>query len=185
MVAAVVVGAALSAIGNPVQAAANDKALTDINRYCATCWRNARLPQDSWSDCTQEVFLRLLRRVAPSDWNRVLLAEGDERREFLRAIDAVKKRVQRSRKFLPMACDLADSSSDPDVEIRDDREQWNKAAEELLTPRQQEILRMTVAGWSVQDIADELDMTAARVSDEKYKAIRKLRSHLESRDESA
>jgi DNA-directed RNA polymerase specialized sigma24 family protein len=31
-------------------------------------------------------------------------------------------------------------------------------------------------GWSVQEIADEMQLPPERVSDEKYKAIRKLRA---------
>jgi hypothetical protein len=37
-------------------------------------------------------------------------------------------------------------------------------------------------GWSVQDISEELATAPERVSDEKYKAIRKLRTHLQDRD---
>jgi hypothetical protein len=37
---------------------------------------------------------------------------------------------------------------------------------------------MSFEGWSVHDIAGELSLPAERVSDEKYKAIRRLREHL-------
>jgi hypothetical protein len=37
---------------------------------------------------------------------------------------------------------------------------------------------MSFEGWTVQDMAGELGIPAERVSDEKYKAIRKLRQHL-------
>ena len=37
---------------------------------------------------------------------------------------------------------------------------------------------MSFEGWSVQEMAEELRLPAERVSDEKYKAIRKLREHL-------
>src|SRR5262249_51769500 len=104
---AVVLGTALSTLPSP--ALANDganpngettlKAIADMNRYCSTCWRNARLPMDSWTDCTQEVFKKLLERVPQNSWDRVLQTEGNERREFLRAIDAVKKRTQRAHKY--------------------------------------------------------------------------------------
>src|SRR5262245_47129317 len=98
---AVVLGTALTALTPAsvpaAQTATADtgvQAVTDISRYCTVCWRNARLHPDSWSDCTQEVFQRLLERVPADAWDRVLAPEGDERREFLRAIDAVKKRTQ-------------------------------------------------------------------------------------------
>jgi DNA-binding NarL/FixJ family response regulator len=48
----------------------------------------------------------------------------------------------------------------------------------LLTPRQQRILQMSFEGWSVHDIAADLRLPPERISDEKYKAVRKLREHL-------
>src|SRR5262249_56969452 len=100
-VAAVLLGTALPALtAPPVSAvAAQPQAVSDIGRYCTSCWRNARLPADAWGDCTQEVFRRMLERVPASRWDLTLKADGDERREFLRAIDAVKKRTQRARKY--------------------------------------------------------------------------------------
>ena len=38
-----------------------------------------------------------------------------------------------------------------------------------------------LAGWSVQEVADMLRITPERVSDEKYKALRKLRAYLHER----
>src|ERR1700722_10585577 len=155
---AMVLGTALSAVG-PVRAAAPqtaERAITDMGRYCTTCWRNARLPESNWSDCTQEVFTRLLERVPATSWDRVLGDEGEERREFLRAIDAVKKRTQRSRKW----SHGLDGVSDPEDVLRrgveEKREQVSEAAAELLTGRQQRILQMSFEGWRVHDIAGEL-----------------------------
>src|SRR5262245_64666087 len=99
MMVAMVLGTALSALG-PAAATASAKTVNDLSRYCTACWRNARLPANSWTDCTQEVFTRLLERVPTEKWEQTLRGEGDERREFLRAIDAVKKRVQRGRKWV-------------------------------------------------------------------------------------
>ena len=52
------------------------------------------------------------------------------------------------------------------------------AAAEVLNDRQQQIMRLSFEGWSVQEIADEMRVGPERVSDEKYKAIGKLRRHL-------
>src|SRR5438874_1182076 len=98
--AAMVLGTALAAFGQPASAQAAEispGAVNDVSRYCTACWRNARLPVDRWGDCTQEVMTRLLERVPVSSWNRALANESAERREFLRAIDTVKKRHQRER----------------------------------------------------------------------------------------
>ena len=154
-------------------------AIRDITRYCQVCWRNARLPADRWQDCTQQVFTRLLERVEPTKWADLLrVDEGEERREFMRAIDAVKKRTQRARKFSELSPDLSDDRNFVDHARQDQREEVNRAAKEVLSPRQQRIVELCATGWAVPEIASELGTTPERVSDEKYKAIRKLRSHL-------
>jgi RNA polymerase sigma factor (sigma-70 family) len=181
---AVVLGTALSAFGadhaNAVASPA--QAVQDIGRYCTSCWRNARLPADSWGDCTQEVYKRLLERVPSERWDLALSADGEERREFLRAIDAVKKRSQRARRY----CGAVESAPDPrctsDQGLAEDREAVRLAARQLLSPRQQRILQLSFEGWSVPEIGKELSLSVERVSDEKYKAVRKLRTHLQTQE---
>jgi RNA polymerase sigma factor (sigma-70 family) len=176
VVVAVMLGAALSmADASAVASESNDKAITDIQRYCTACWRNARLHPDSWTDCTQEVFSRLLQRVPVQSWNRIMQIDSTERREFVRAIDAVKKRTQRSRKYAPLNDELAEARGQ---ELHEDRDLVSKAAQYLLSDRQQRIIQMSFEGHSVQEVAERLAMSPERVSDEKYKAIRKLRVHL-------
>jgi RNA polymerase sigma factor (sigma-70 family) len=182
-VAAMLLGTALTALGPmPADAAPNpevtSRVIADINRYCTSCWRNARLPTTSWSDCTQEVFARLLQRLPDQAWTRVLEGEGEERREFVRAIDAVKKRTQRARKWIGSYDGIADAKETNSRDIREQRDLVLQTAQEVLTTRQERILRMSFEGWSVNEIAKQLETSAERVSDEKYKAIRKLRAHL-------
>ncbi|MCS6863748.1 MAG: sigma-70 family RNA polymerase sigma factor [Gemmataceae bacterium] len=181
---AVVLGTALAA--TPAKAAVagktsptpTPKAVADITKYCQTCWRNARLPADRWSDCTQAVFVRLLERVDADKWDSVLHdRETAERREFLRAIDAVKKRTQRARKFSSLTPDLPERTVVANT-LRDDREVVAQAAAAHLSPRQRRILELTADGWPVPEIAAELGTTVERVSDEKYKAIKKLQHAL-------
>jgi RNA polymerase sigma factor (sigma-70 family) len=177
---AMVLGTALSTLGTAPAPAA--ETVSDLSRYCTACWRNARLPADCWPDCTQEVFTRLLERVPPEGWGQTLRAEGDERREFLRAIDAVKKRVQRSRKWSAYPEEsVADRRPLAESERAEVREEVSKAAAEVLSGRQRQILQLSAEGWGVNEIADRLAIGPERVSDEKYKAIRKLRTHLHDR----
>ncbi len=181
-VVAMMLGTALSLSPTPALRAQSaegpQQAITDLGRYCTTCWRNARLPADSWNDCTQEVFARLLERVPTASWSMALRGEGDERRELLRAIDAVKKRTQRARKFHPDVESLADARNAQDRRLADDREALRLAAEELLSARQKRILQLSMEGWTAQEIAGEIGAPVERVSDEKYKAVRKLRARL-------
>jgi RNA polymerase sigma factor (sigma-70 family) len=180
---AVVLGTALTALGADRLNAAEAPAVGDIGRYCTTCWRNARLPIDAWGDCTQEVFRRLLERVPADRWSLTLQSEGEERREFLRAIDAVKKRTQRARRFSGEVELAADSRPAIERRLAEDRETVRKAAGELLSERQQRILQLSFEGWTVQQIGAELGVAVERISDEKYKALRKLREHLAERPE--
>ena len=180
LMAAVVAGTALSAVGSQAKASGPaPEAVTDISKYCQVCWRNARLHPDSWPDCTQEVLVRLLQSVEPDKWSGLLKQdENDDRREFLRAIDAVKKRTQRARKLSGLADEVADRRYAPEAARNELHEQLEKVSHKVLSQRQQQILRLTCDGWSVPEIADELSTTVERVSDEKYKAIRKVRKEL-------
>jgi RNA polymerase sigma factor (sigma-70 family) len=187
-VVAMVLGTALSALGAQASPASEPalRAVNDISRYCTTCWRNARLDPNSWHDCTQEVFCRLLERVAPDAWSNLLKEDGEGRREFMRAIDAVKKRSQRARRWTSQDVEiLADRHDSRERRLADDRQAVNHAAAQVLTPRQQRILQLSLEGWSVQDISSEVALPSDRVSDEKYKAVRKLRQRLEETEESA
>jgi RNA polymerase sigma factor (sigma-70 family) len=176
--AAVVLGSALAALGPNGAASAHEisgQAIQDISRYCTACWRNARLPVDRWGDCTQDVLRRLLERLEPTAWDQVLTREGEERKEFIRAIDTVKKRTQRERRQGTL---FEDRATAPENQALDeDRDALRQAAGRLLSPRQQEIVRMACEGWSIADTAKELSTTAERVSDDKYKAIQKLRAY--------
>ncbi len=172
---AVVLGTALSAASAPAET------LNGITRYCTASWRNARLPADVWPDCTQEVFARLLERLPADVWNDALKPDGDEHRELLRAVDCVKKRVQRAKK----------TQAYPETGIVDnnvttstlaDTEEIALAFDEALTPRQQQILQLWAEGHEVPDIAEQLGTTAPRVSDDKYKGIKRLREYFAGRE---
>jgi RNA polymerase sigma factor (sigma-70 family) len=179
---AVVLGTALAAMGSDAQVNAEEispKAITNISKYCTVCWRNARLPQDQWNDCTQEVLTRLLQNLPAEAWERVLGNETDERREFIRAIDAVKKRYQRGRwQSAPLPELVADGREEHLRRRNDQRTEIEQAAQRVLSSRQQRILTLICDGHNVADIASELAMSPERVSDEKYKAIQKLRTYL-------
>src|SRR5437870_7378054 len=158
MMVAVVLGALAAsptrASSSAPAAAPSSKAIQDISKYCQTCWRNARLPADRWQDCTQEVFVRLLQRIEADKWGTVLTdEETQERREFIRAIDAVKKRTQRARKLSNLSAEVADYRGRTENSLRDDRETVALAAREVLSPRQRRLLELTADGWAVPEIA--------------------------------
>jgi hypothetical protein len=157
----------------------------DIQRYCTVCWRNARLDPRLWEDCTQEVCCRLLTkaRAGQLDLTQVLAEDSSERRELVRAIDMVRKRVQRAKRYQPLdgyttpATNLDQRQRDR-LELGEILEAARRA---VLTPRQDRIIELWMRGWSVPEIGEELKMVGTRVSDEKYKALRKLEGHLRSK----
>jgi RNA polymerase sigma factor (sigma-70 family) len=186
---AVVLGTALAALGSAERVAANelsDRALGGMSRYCSACWRNARLPVDRWGDCTQEVLSRMLQRVPVSGWDRALASESEERREFLRAIDTVKKRHQRERaRCTVLSQPVPDTRDCRERHASEERQVLFQAAGRVLNSRQQRILRLICEGYTVGDIAAELEISPERVSDEKYKAIQKLRMFFATDPEAA
>jgi RNA polymerase sigma factor (sigma-70 family) len=182
-VAAVLLGTALGALSPGAGAAAPpaesiERAVNDLGRYCTACWRNARLPADTWTDCTQEVLCRLLERVPTEIWGAILSSDGEDRRELMRAIDAVKKRYQRARKLGHNLENVADTREENSRALDEQRQAVREAAGELLSLRQQRILQLSCDGWTVAEIAARLRLPAERISDEKYKAIQRLRHHV-------
>jgi RNA polymerase sigma factor (sigma-70 family) len=175
---ALVLGTALSTLGMMPAEANARTAVQDLSRYCTVCWRNARLQPDCWPDCTQEVLARLVERVHPERWPHILQKETEERREFLRAIDAVKKRSLRARRTVPLVAEVADQPAQREPSVEEQRQWVLKVSRENLSPRQSYIITQSLAGASVAEIAEDLDLSPVRVSDEKYKAIRKLQQLL-------
>jgi len=183
MMMAVMLGAALASSasadsGERASETLSAQTVWEIARYCQVCWKNARLPADHWEDCTQQVLTRLLERVSLKSWGNVLQDESEERREFFRAIDTVKKRSQRTKRHSEIMSDMADRQVIDTSTLRDQWEEVMNAANNVLSPRQQRILELSRDGWNVPEIASELNTSPERISDEKYKAIRKLRSEL-------
>lgn len=161
----------------PCEAAAETAAAT-IGRYCAASWRNAGIRHQEWSDCTQEAVCRLLARVERSGLAPAIDdPSSHERRELNRAIWATIQRHRRAARLASLPRDVSDPRCQADPA-------GSEAIDHLATalaglrPRQRRILRMWSEGWSVGEIAAELGLPAARVSDLKYKAISSLRSRL-------
>jgi hypothetical protein len=162
----------------------------DIQRYCTACWRNARLDPRLWDDCTQEVCCRLLTKARDGqlDMTQVLAEDTPERRELVRAIDMVRKRVQRTKRYQSLdGCSAPASDLDQRERNRLELGEILEAARRaVLSDRQDRIIELWMRGWSVPEIGDEMNLPVTRVSDEKYKALRKLERQLSrSREELA
>ena len=157
-----------------------DVALRRINAYCRTSWRNARIEPDLWDDCSQDVFARLYSNLTPDQIIRAITErESVERRELNRAIWAIAQRQRREQRLqaLPhddFECDASDHWPVLNIEL-DSVFAASETPAARLSVTQQTIIRKLGCGASVQEIAADLNLPTPRVSDEKYKAIQKLR----------
>lgn len=169
-----------AAMGGSNSATASElEDIDKIERYCTVSWRNAGISQQEWGDCTQQALVELLDRMSRKGLSEAIgNVESHERRELNRT---VWRTVQRWRRQ-PRPQSFDESWRGQDVAHRDETEHaWEQIAsvsESCLSDRQQRILSMMREGWRVSEIAEELQIPQARVSDEKYKAIIKLRSVL-------
>lgn len=161
--------------------------IRSIQKYCTTCWSNARLDPGLWEDCTQEVCVRLWGKMKDGliNWQGLLTADGTEspeHRELIRVVDAVRKQAQRLKRFLPLeeATDIGatrTAETDP-AESFALTDLLRTARDKVLTPRQDKIIELWTNGLGMSEIAREIGLKVAQVSDEKYKAICKLENFL-------
>ena len=172
--AAVFLGASLANMAGPVRAETG--AIQDLSRYCTACWRNARLHPDSWSDCTQEVFCRLLQTVPAEDWGQLLSSEGMSARDSCGR--STPSRNGRSGLVDSEACPRPCRRPGRMTHGQEEQEGLRAVAAKRTT--QARIVDLSLEGWTVQEIAAKLETPPARISDDKYKAIRKLGRHLKA-----
>ena len=171
--------AVAAAVGG-TSSAASPEAIDQIQRYCGKSWQNAGINPQDWQDCTQQALLELLERVSNGGLAEAIdNVDSHERRELNRT---VWRTIQRWRRK-PQAGALDESATPCNGPLRASHsEAWDEillVARDCLTVRQQRILQLTRDGWKTSEIACELSLTAARVSDEKYKGICKLRDRLQ------
>lgn len=88
--------------------------LRKIEAYCTRSWQNAGVARQDWSDCTNDVFVRVLRTLGKEGLHRAIeVKESEQRRELNRAIWATAQRWRRSPKLSPLGDDDA-RPSEPD-----------------------------------------------------------------------
>ncbi|MEQ8784997.1 MAG: sigma-70 family RNA polymerase sigma factor [Pirellulaceae bacterium] len=156
------------------------QAIQRVERYCQTSWRNAGIAPQDWEDCTQQTYVELLHRVARARWYEAIEnAESRERRELNRSIWCVAQRWRRRQRFAPPQGDVVQQAEEQRGDLhaaaRDVRELID-SPKAPLSKRQREILQLALDGASVAEIADQLGDRPQRISNQKYKALEKLRA---------
>jgi RNA polymerase sigma factor (sigma-70 family) len=174
----------------PADASKVESGLTQLNRYLSRAWYRAGIAPQAHDDCTQAVFVSLLQNLGRTRFDALLADIGDhgirdvlsretaEGPDFFRAIDTVKKRVQRERTFQPL--DAIDVVSEPNSE--DARALWRGTLQEVidqeLTPREASLVYETLQGKTPAEIAAAWGVAPKTVSNEKTRVIQKLRDAL-------
>ncbi len=174
-----------------INAASLQAGFTQLDRYLASSWKRAGLATHHHEDCSQAVYLSMLSTMGRPGFDYLIAAVGVAGiREvfnrdntygptFFRAIDATKKRAQRERKYRS----LDDENRDPqstafDGTIGDWAESLHEAIERVLTTREADLIRATLAGESLHEIGERWGVASKTVSNEKTRAYQKLRTFL-------
>jgi RNA polymerase sigma factor (sigma-70 family) len=125
-------------------------------------------------------FDQLLAEVGLFGIRDVLSRETADGPDFFRAIDTIKKRAQRERTFQPL--DLIDASSinRPDDTSDDWKSTLQEAILAALSPREAALIQATLQGETPAEIAQQWGVAPKTVSNEKTRALQKLREALAS-----
>lgn len=153
--------------------------IQQIERYCSKSWRTAHIPREEWDDSTQQVLTEMLERVSRDRLSDAITASNsEERRELNRSIWRIAKRWVRRHRHNSLGDFDAPGASPKDSRIDDQIEKVLDIASAKLTDKQGSIIRLLKEGFSVSEIASELQMPASRVSNEKHRAIKQIRRYL-------
>ena len=151
-----------------------------LERYCTSSWRQAGIPAHDWEDCTQDTMLELLNRIPQRKLaDAIEQPKSPERRELMRSVWCVAQRWRRAHQRNPVSLDLLPDPGADNIDSisREEREEIQNAIDDL-SSTQQQVLNQWLEGNSVAEIAENLQLPPERVSDQKYKAIRKLKKRL-------
>jgi RNA polymerase sigma factor (sigma-70 family) len=176
---------------SPVEQADVSAGLAQMDRYLARAWFRAGIAPQQHDDCTQAVYTTLLQtlgrdrfdqllsEVGQSGIRDVLSRETADGPDFFRAIDTVKKRAQRERSFQTL--DVA-TMNPPTNNSRstDWRSSLQEAILSALSPREAALIQATLQGETPAEIAQQWGIASKTVSNEKTRALQKLREALVS-----
>ena len=163
--------------------------LGQLDRYLARSWQRAGIPPQSYEDASQAVYATLLQQLGRGRFDTMLndvgvwgvrevfSKETAEGMDFFRAVDMVKKRVQRERTYQPLD-DL--TASPDDSENRSRLDALREAIDRSLTPREARLIQDSLMGRTPAEIADAWGVAPKTVSNEKTRVLNKLREALQT-----
>ena len=164
--------------------------LVQLDRYLARAWFRAGISPQQHDDCTQAVYTTLLQTMGRDQFDQlvsdvgqfgirdVLSRETADGPDFFRAIDSVKKRAQRERNYQPLdTVDAAylNQSGDSNTDLK---ATLQEAILSSLSPREAALIQATLQGETPAEIAQQWGIAPKTVSNEKTRALQKLRDVL-------
>lgn len=164
--------------------------LAQLDRYLARTWARAGISPQAADDCTQGVYTTLLQNWGRGPFDSLLAEVGTmgiratlsrdtpEGPDFFRAIDTVKKRAQRERNFAPLDDNANVPAANGDVTAESWRGALHEAIARNLSPREAALIHATLQGETPAEIALQWGVAPKTVSNEKTRAIQKLREAL-------
>jgi len=173
---------------DPADPADVSAGLVQLDRYLARAWYRAGIAPQQHDDCTQAVYASLLQGAGRDHFDQLLAEVGQfgirdvlsretaDGPDFFRAIDTVKKRTQRERTFQPL--DAASLNRPDDPGASDWRSTLQEAILSSLSPREAALIQATLQGETPAEIAQQWGIAPKTVSNEKTRALQKLREAL-------
>ncbi len=183
-----------TSVGTQVAVNPDDVAsgLSQLDRYLSRTWYRAGVSIQQQDDCTQAVYTSLLQQWGSASFEGMLAQVGklgvrevlnqdtSDGPDFFRAIDTVKKRAQREKTYqtLDEGANIAGAGTDGASA------NWSSALHEAiaenLNPREAALIHATIQGQTPAEIAQQWGVAPKTVSNEKTRAIQKLRDALTS-----
>ena len=166
--------------------------LAQLDRYLARAWFRAGISPQQHDDCTQAVYTSLLQTFGRDRFDQLLSEVGQfgirdvlsretaDGPDFFRAIDTVKKRAQRERSFQPLEVVDAALMNRTDSSSTDLKNTLQEAILSSLSPREAALIQATLQGETPAEIAQQWGIAPKTVSNEKTRALQKLRDVLVS-----
>jgi RNA polymerase sigma factor (sigma-70 family) len=166
--------------------------LVQLDRYLARAWFRAGISPQQHDDCTQAVYTTLLQTLGRDQFDQlltdvgqsgirdVLSRETPDGPDFFRAIDSVKKRAQRERNYQTLETVDAAYQNKANVSAADLKSTLQEAILSSLSPREAALIQATLQGETPAEIAQQWGIAPKTVSNEKTRALQKLREILVS-----
>ncbi len=166
--------------------------LNQLDRYLSRTWSRAGISPQAADDCTQGVYATLLQNWGRSSFDAMLAEVGTtgiratlsrdtpDGPDFFRAIDTVKKRAQRERSYTSLDDGLNVAATGSESPWSSWRGALQEAIDRNLSPREAALIQATLQGETPAEIAQQWGVAPKTVSNEKTRAIQKLREALVS-----